>query len=272
MDCILLTGPSGYLGSAVAQRLDALQLRWQALPTRLEDIEPASLPHQVVIHCAGALRNRPNDWQISNVQGMARLLNGLRNVSRVIFASSRSVYGPSNADSHLEESFPTAPRDGYGLSKLAAEKILHASRHVGVCARMTTLFGFAPRCNTMALPNRAAQLFRDGKSVQLVRKDIQIDYLAVSDAARLLVDLAVRTEVDSYCINLAGPVRSLHQLIEKFARASADVYAQQPLIDFDYSGANESVFLDTRKLSHLFPGYAPTPDSEVARTLVHCIR
>ncbi len=107
---ILLTGERGYLGSAVAAALEAAGLAWAPLGTRLEQIEPGSLQADAVIHCAGALRHQAERLQRDNVEGTEKLLAGLRGNARVLFASSRSVYGAA-AGAVCREADAPRPRD-----------------------------------------------------------------------------------------------------------------------------------------------------------------
>jgi len=266
---LLLTGSKGYLGSAVAARLEALSLPWQPLPARLEDIEPQSLDCSVVIHCAGVLRHLPQDWQRSNVEGMARLLAGLQNPARIVFASSRSVYALSPTQTAasmaacLSESSPLSPRDGYGASKLAAETLLRESRHSGVSCRLTTLFGDAPRGDCPSLPSRAMQSFRRGELVRLVKRDIDIDYLAVADAARLLVEIAMRDDIREPVINLAGPQRSLHALVATLAEACAASSPSPARIAYDFPPAPPLPCLDTTLLRQLLADFTHADDHHV---------
>lgn len=265
---VLLTGASGYLGSAVAARLTALGIAWQALPTRLEDIAPASLAQTTVIHCAGALRQRPADWQRVNVEGMARLLAGLRAPARLVFASSRAVYGaPFPAGAGMpppwSEAAATLPQDGYGTSKLLAENLLRDSGHAGISCRLATLFGAAPRGDCPSLPNRALQAFRTGRTLRLLAQDIEVDYLAVGDAARLLVAIAQRADITEPAINLAGPRRSLHALIAALADACTSSAAAD--IVHDYPPGPVWPCLDTRLLRRLLSGFVYSDDRAATR-------
>jgi UDP-glucose 4-epimerase len=265
---ILLTGANGYLGSAVAARLNALQLDWSPLSTRLEQLAPASLSHALVIHCAGALRHRPDDWQRSNVDGLTCLLAALRRPARMVMASSRSVYGPAPGGTRLSEDGPLAPRDGYGASKLAAEGLLRASQHLGISARLSTLFGYAPRGDCRSMPNVAMQSFQRHGVVRLVQQDVTVDYLAVADAARILVEIALRPDITVPVINLAGPPRSLHGLIGNLAEAYAGASGHPPSLAYDFAAGHAWPCLDTTLLTRLLPDFEPTGDRQTARVMV----
>lgn len=258
---ILLTGERGYLGSAVAAALDAAGLVWQPLATRLEHIEPGSLQADVVIHCAGALRHRADRLQRDNVEGTARLLAGLRGEGRVLFASSRSVYG-AGAGALCRETDAPQPRDDYGRSKHAAEQLLLASGRPVLCSRLTTLFGTAPRGDCPALPNVALRRWLHGEVVQLVGDDFEVDYLAVTDAARALVQLSQRAWGDSV-LNLPGPARGLHALMRDMASA-AHAQGLDAELRFDHPGGASWPRLDGGRLQQWLPGFDYTPDGEIA--------
>ena len=266
---ILLTGAQGYLGSAVAAWLDHLHLDWIPLVGRLEQLAPASLSQAVVIHCAGALRHRPDAWQVSNVVGMERLLAALRGPARMVMVSSRSVYGPVPLGTQLSEDAPLAPRDGYGASKLAAENLLRDSPHRGISARLTTLFGQAPRGDCRSLPNVAMQTFHRQGVVRLVRQDVAVDYLSVADAARLLVELALRPDIAVPVLNLAGPPRSLHGLIETMADVHAGASGHRPSLAYDFAAGHAWPILDATLLSRLLPDFVPVADRLTAVAMRH---
>jgi hypothetical protein len=98
--------------------------------------------------------------------------------------------------------------------------LLRESVHVGIRVRLTTLFGPAPRGACPSLPNLAMQSFCEGKTVRLVQRDVEVDYLAVSDAARLLVELALQPLITAPVINLAGRPRSLHPAVRPWPRST----------------------------------------------------
>ncbi len=258
---ILLTGERGYLGSAVAAALDAAGLAWAPLGRRLAQIAPGSLPADAVIHCAGALRHQADRLQQDNVDGTAQLLAGLRGNGRVLFASSRSVYGAAPGALCRETDVPQ-PRDDYGRSKHAAEQLLQASGRPVLCCRLATLFGAAPRGQCPALPNLALQRWLQGEAVQLVAEDFDVDYLAVTDAARALVQLVQQPWPDSL-LNVPGPRRSLHALMQDMAGV-ARAQGLDARLGFDHPGGASWPLLDGERLRQWLPQLRYTPDPDIA--------
>jgi nucleoside-diphosphate-sugar epimerase len=198
---------------------------------------------------------------------MVRLLAGLQAPARIVFASSRSVYGgPSTAAAGIslaawKETDATQPTDGYGQSKLAAETLLRDSAHAGICVRLSTLFGPAPHGACPSLPNVARDRFLRGERVPLVAGDIGVDYLAVADAARVLVELALREDIADPAINLAGPARGLHGLVAAMAAG----FEGAARIEFEHPPGPVWPCLDTSLLMRCLPGFEATPDEAIAR-------
>lgn len=258
---VLLTGARGYLGSAVAAALEAAGHDWAPLDTRLAAIAPASLEADCVIHCAGALRHQPDRLQADNVDGTRHLLDGLRGPCRVLLASSRSVYGAAPGQDCDETSAPD-PRDDYGRSKHAAEQLLLASGRPVLCGRLGTLFGRAPRGDCPCLPNVALRRWRQGEPVRLVAQDLAVDYLAVGDAARLLVQLSQRPW-PAPVLNLPGPRRSLHALMETLAGA-ARRHGLAAVLTHDHPGAPAWPLLRSERLEQWLPDFRHAGADKVA--------
>jgi nucleoside-diphosphate-sugar epimerase len=260
---VLLTGAHGYLGSAVAAALDAARIDWAALRPRLEDIAPGSLRAQCVIHCAGALRHQGERLQRDNVQGTLRLLDGLRGGgARVLYASSRSVYGAAPG-ALCDETMAPSPNDDYGRSKWAAEEALRASGHAVLCCRLATLWGAAPRGDSPALPNLALRRWRDGEAMSLVAQDFEVDYLAVADAARALVLLASQPWPADATINLPGPRQRLHPLMAALARA-ARRHGLAATLRHDHTGGARWLLLQGERLRDCLPHFRHSDDEQVA--------
>jgi nucleoside-diphosphate-sugar epimerase len=152
---VLLTGGSGFLGSYVAEQLDALGHTVRALvrPSsdkavleKLRNIEfaagaiedRASLDKAVagvdaVIHVAGLVKaRRPEEFFTVNTEGTKALLAACEahapGLKRFVYVSSLAAVGPSADGKPVPDDAECKPVTHYGRSKLAAEQAVLAAR------------------------------------------------------------------------------------------------------------------------------------------------
>jgi UDP-glucuronate 4-epimerase len=178
---ILVTGVAGFVGSHLAERLlrdghevvglDAFTdyypraikerniagllrtegFRFHALDLRHDPLEPAVDGMDVIVNQA-AMAGLTRSWSDfdsyvgCNLLGLQRLIAAAAraNVRRFVQISTSSVYG---TDAVGDEDIPTAPVSPYGVTKLAAEKLLlaHVAVH-GLPAMILRYFSiFGPR-------------------------------------------------------------------------------------------------------------------------------
>lgn len=94
MSRILITGTTGYLGYILYQWFsEKSNYSIITLNERLENLIPQSLEVDWVIHCAAALRARIGEHHTSNVEGTQKLIEAFKNKPKIIYTSSKSVYG-----------------------------------------------------------------------------------------------------------------------------------------------------------------------------------
>lgn len=115
------------------------------------------------------------DWQYfwTNVLGATNVCDFARanDVDAIVFTSSISVYGPSEAE--LTEESQLEPESAYGRSKFCAERIHHQWRNEFpdrrrlIVARPSVVFGFQERGNF----TRLAALLKRGRFVYPGRTD-----------------------------------------------------------------------------------------------------
>lgn len=203
----LVTGATGFVGSHLTLRLvregldvvclarRSSRLHWlDGLPveTRVAALdEPDALAAAVadvdyVFHVAGITRARTVDaYMAVNAEGTRTLVDAVvrsGNVQRLVYVSSLAAAGPnSGPEPHVETDEPR-PTDGYGSSKLAAERIVQqaADRLAITIVRPPAVYG--PR-DTNFLP-----LFRTAQRLRLApiigRPDKEISFVHVHDLAQ----------------------------------------------------------------------------------------
>lgn len=152
---VLMTGATGYLGSALAQALAAdyqvvgLDRKPAHVPyaasircdlTSDESVEAALVEVRQrfgariasVIHLAGYFdfSGKPNPlYDAVNVQGTRRLLEKLQTleVEQFVYASTILVHAPTEPGMPIDEDAPMGPRWAYPESKLATEAVVEAA-------------------------------------------------------------------------------------------------------------------------------------------------
>lgn len=224
---VLLTGASGFLGSAVLDRLaretevialhrpgsapqGVLGVRWvaQDLATPLSRGLPEDI--EAVIHLAQSRRYRefPDgavDVQEINAGATVRLLDYCRNAggSSFTYASSGAVYAPGPEP--VTEADDPRPGNFYGVSKLSGELAVEQFRGVLKAHSLRFFFIYGPHQRNMFIPGLLDRV-RNGEAVTLAGPDgIHVNPVYVEDAAAAVVrtlDLE-----GSHTLNVAGPDR-----------------------------------------------------------------
>lgn len=173
---IAVSGPNGYLGSAVVQTLARVNGEHLLRLGRLEQLEPNSLNCRAVIHCAGALRAQPAEriWA-DNVIATAKLVASARPDTTIVLSSSRAV---------------ASPQDLYGRSKSAAEKITRTHPGPVWLIRLTALAGPAPRGVGGSFLTRMAAEALSTDAINIPSQDRTVDFLDIREAAAVMTALA----------------------------------------------------------------------------------
>lgn len=152
---VLLTGATGVVGRFVAPALAgaghtvirlgrAADVAWtlENPAPRLPDAD--ALVHLAFDHIPGRYRGGeggdPDRFRRLNLGGTLRLFDAV-GPARIVFLSSRAVYGDHRRDGFLRESDTPEPDSLYGEVKLAAERALGAR---GASIRATGVYGGKP--------------------------------------------------------------------------------------------------------------------------------
>lgn len=173
---VVVTGGTGRVGWFIAQHYRALG--WEVTATGRDlplapetDHAPLLAGADLLVHCAfahapgryrGGEGDDPAGFRRANLDGTTALFHAARSagVRRVVFLSTRAVYGPHAPGTWLVEDMPCHPDTLYGEVKLAAERALaqlSGPGFAGVSLRVTGVYGPTPE----GVPHKWADLFRD---------------------------------------------------------------------------------------------------------------
>lgn len=195
---ILISGVSGFLGRhlrALCDGHETVGLTTSAHPSgtsglwRFDALASLDFQPDAVIHChaavvSGKTQLDQNALYEGNVHATKKLVSRFPE-ARHVYAATVSVYG--NNFGKADETTPPAPANAYAQSKLDGEAVVAAAKNYAI-VRFSSLYGPGMKDDTL-IPNYTnqalqgqIQVWGDGSRKQ--------SYLAVQDAARLLLQLA----------------------------------------------------------------------------------
>src|SRR3989344_2681659 len=221
---VLITGVSGFIGSALAQQLltrghnivgigKQEQTKVEGIKYILADVldkvkvEAQVAEAEVVVHLAALtahkdIADNKNESLRINFQGTKNLLEAFHNsptTKKFIYASTGKVYGKIES-LPITENHPTAPLNILGKSKLIAEKLIdfYTSKDKSqIILRIFNVYGPGQKDNFLVptILNQLKPGLEQGSIPEIILGDLasQRDYTYVEDVINALV-LAVETE------------------------------------------------------------------------------
>ena len=159
-------------------------------------VEKACKDIDVVFHLAACVgRQKSIDDPLldssTNLLGAVSVLEGMRknNVKRIVYSSSAAIFGELLTPS-IDENHPQNADSPYGVSKLAAEKMILAYSGIyditGVCLRYFNIYGVNQRFDLYGnvIPIFAKRIY-NGESITIYGDGEQTrDFVNVKDVAR----------------------------------------------------------------------------------------
>ena len=294
---VLVTGAAGFIGSHLVDRLLGVgamvtglddfdpyydrarkerhlagargqgRFRFLELDLASDDLSEAVDGVDAVVHLA-AIPGVRGSWGHSfepylrnNVLATQRLLEALaaRPDALFVYGGSASVYGDAAVDA-VDETFLPAPHSPYGVTKLAAEHLVHLYREVhgrpSLAVRIFSCYGPRER------PDKAIQKFLtaayEGRGIEIYGDGSQRrDFTYVGDIVTGLVAALEKAPVGA-TVNLArGKTESLRQVIETIqAVTGGDLEVSYRDSE---AGDVRVTYADTTRAQQLL-GYAPQVD------------
>lgn len=160
---VLVTGSSGYLGTALLRLIPMAHPEWD-LHITLHSIEPSDMPNahhlevrdpesvarvmktvqpEVVFHTAGLAPGEPRDMYETNADGSGFVAReAAKYNARLIHLSTDVIFDGKRGN--YSEDDPPHPITPYGLSKADAEKNVLESGANAVLVRTSLIYGFRP--------------------------------------------------------------------------------------------------------------------------------
>ena len=284
---VLVTGATGFLGSAVVERLlfegyDVVGtgrkpkgfLSEVALANprfslaRLDLTDDAVLenlkPVDVVLHLASQQPSSQKinftDFLNSNVLATHKLLQIAKqmNVQKFIYPSTTSIFSRPPADGVMSEKLCPNPANHYGLTKYMGERLveieLRGSGVNGIVVRYPSIFGknhlggIVHTFYTLALQNLPIEVYSKGERYR--------NLLYVDDAVEILVRLLRFNQPDSFEIFCAGSQDSqtmlaIATMVRDMLRSKSEIIPVDKFPPSDWD-----VFIDTSKLKNAI-GFMP---------------
>lgn len=281
---IAITGATGFVGHHIARHLiqsghavltlgrrPSLHPKAAFAPFDLEGEAPDLSGLDVLLHAAlshipgryrGGEGEAPQTFLRRNLSGTIRLFEAARTagVPRILFLSSRAVYGDHPPGTSLPETLPPRPDTLYGEVKFRAETALAHMAGPGLAVaslRATGVCGPA----VPGLEHKWAGLLRDfaqGEPIApRVASEVHVDDLAA--AVRHLA-LAPPEALAPAVFNVTGPLLDRHDLLQEYAQLAGIAHPLPPRADPRLVSV-----MPTDRLQRL--GWRPSPSLRLTETL-----
>ena len=192
---VVVTGASGFVGSALRSRLPAsIDTVSFGSPDWEKHLAGCHLEGATIFHLAGRAHAFDGDeaaFQQDNTQKTRALAEAAERegARRIVFLSTLKVYGEQSGTHPFKPGDPVAPEDAYARSKLAAEEALtqaaRGSLEVTV-VRAPLVYGPGARANLAAL----VRLADSGWPLPFASLAAPRSFIHVDDLARALVAAA----------------------------------------------------------------------------------
>jgi len=252
---ILITGGAGFIGAALANRLDQEGHHVRVIDD-LSSGNPDSLRPNIDF-TRGDVKDKPKLWSLlnkvdcvyhlaarvyvsesilypteynsTNVGGTVALMEAMRDagVKRVVLASSGAIYGEQTYD-RVTEDLPPRPTSPYGVSKLCAEHYVNSIGQLWgietVSLRIFNAYGPGQPlfpAHPPVIPQLLQQTLWEGTFTIHGTGNQVRDFVYIDDVVNGLVAAATAQNIDQRIINIgSGKGVSINDLVRLVAEAT----------------------------------------------------
>ena len=267
MTKILVIGGCGYVGSKLVPALieqcghdvDSIDILKRGNPYGINNIECNALtltteilrPYQEIILLAGhssvgACITDPKGAIENNILLFQHILDEMDQDSRLIYASSGSVY--DGARSHLasESSQLTPSRNMYDLTKVTVDEIAELSERDTLGMRFGTVVGPSPNIREELLINAMVKDALTQEEIRLANPTAFRAILGINDLISAVISILEVSSLTSGVINIASFNSNMKTVAESVAKVTGVTIRELPSTPtYDFSMSIEKLKLMT---------------------------
>lgn len=222
---ILVTGSSGFLGSALIKRLNEDVILYDRDNNISESLDNKKLLKiklkgvDVVYHLAGINNPKSIDLFKVNVDGTKNLIDAVKELkqnTKIIYASTFGIYKTPKKGDLIDENYPIEPRNDYGKSKLEAEKLI-LKNNQNIVFRLSNIYGPGMLPGKHSVVANFIDSVFNKKIASVYEKDATRDFIYIDDVIDALIkslDLEVGG-VFNICTGDETSIINLIKIIEK---------------------------------------------------------
>jgi UDP-glucose 4-epimerase len=248
---ILITGISGFIGSAVYRKFEKQELftidnlsfgnrNLIKIPEEhffvhdirdrdrvfeiFEIVQPDWVIHLAAIHFIPYCNQHPFESSQINIEGTKNILDAsaiTKSIKKVLYASTAAVYPITEGP--ISETTPTGPLDIYGLSKLTGEYLCHDFHNRTLIPTIICRFfnAFGPNeTNPHLIPAIQEQVLEGKREIHLGNLEPKRDFIHTSDMANAIDLLMNNFELGIDTFNLGqGQEYSVTEIVDAFENA-----------------------------------------------------
>ncbi len=131
-------------------------------------------------------KSKPQEAKEVNEDSIKLLCKVADKDTKIIIPTTNSGYGIGSKNSFCSETSPINPISVYGITKMAAEKVLLERGNV-ISLRLATVFGMSPRMRLDLLVNNFCHIALTQKKIEIFEGHFRRNFVHIKDVARAFI-------------------------------------------------------------------------------------